>query len=173
MVLKNAAHYAGEHITIGPADLSGESDNALGLLAGAVAGQVVLTRTLDDPANQEIRISVGTAGSAVDLQTIGLRMGVYIADQSSDEYMVMVQGEGAFKAAARYTTSTLDAKQALRAEPFDVTFLADDRYTITDQSTGSVLSTRSFDPSVLPQRLAIGASRSHSPAHPRRAMCFL
>ena len=154
VVLKNAAHYAGEHITIGPADLSGESDNALGLLAGAVAGQVVLTRTLDDPANQEIRISVGTAGSAVDLQTIGLRMGVYIADQSSDEYMVMVQGEGAFKAAARYTTSTLDAKQALRAEPFDVTFLADDRYTITDQSTGSVLSTRSFDPSVLPAEIS-------------------
>ncbi|MDO7718281.1 MAG: hypothetical protein MUQ14_11415, partial [Burkholderiaceae bacterium] len=154
VVLKNLEQFAGEHITIGPADLSGKSDNALGLRAGAVSGQVVMTRTLADPVNQEIRISVGTAGSALDLQTIGLRMGVYIADQSSDEYMVMVQGEGVLKAAARYTTSTLDLKQALRAEPFDVTFLANDRYTITDKSTGSVLSTRSFDASVLPAEIS-------------------
>ena len=154
LVLQNVAQFAGEHITIGPNDLGGAPDNALGLSAGAVAGQITLTRSLADPKDNEIRMALGTNGTAVDLQTIGLRMGVYVQGQASDSYLVMVQGEGALKAAASYTASTLDPKQALRNEPFDITFVADDRYTITDKNTGTVLSTRAFDPNALPAEVS-------------------
>ena len=85
LVLENLPAYAGEHITIGPADLSlGVPDNALGLTAGAIGGQVTLTRSLADPNADEIRISLGETGTALDLQTLGLRMGVYIEGAASD-----------------------------------------------------------------------------------------
>jgi len=151
LVLENLPAYAGEHITIGPADLSlGVSDNALGLTAGAIGGQVTLTRSLADPNADEIRISLGETGTAIDLQTLGLRMGVYIEDAASDEYLVVVQGEGELKAAASYTASALDQKQAVRGEPFDIEFTSRTRYTITDKTTGTVLTTRNFDPLLLP-----------------------
>jgi len=153
LILTNIAKFAGEHITIGP-DLGDEPDNAIGLSAGSFAGYITATRSLSDPDDAEIRFGLGANGSAVDLQTIGLRMGVYVQGQASDEYMVMVQGEGAFQATASYAVSTLDSKQALRSEPFDVTFVADDRYTITDKNTGTVLSTRTFDPETLPAQIS-------------------
>ena len=81
-------------------------------------------------------------------------MGVYVEGTSSHAYMVMVQGQGTFKAAASYGTSQLDPKQALRNEPFDITFVADDRYTITDKNTGTVVGTRQFDPGVLPAEVS-------------------
>jgi len=81
-------------------------------------------------------------------------MGVYVEGTSSDAYMVMVQGQGTFKAAASYGASQLDPKQALRNEPFDIKFVSDDRYTITDKNTGTVLGTRQFDPKVLPSEIS-------------------
>jgi flagellar hook-associated protein FlgK len=154
LVLQNLEQFAGEHITIGPSDLGGAPDNALGLSAGSIAGKISMTRALDDPKDNQIRIGLGPNGTAVDLQTIGLRMGVYVEGTSSDAYMVMVQGQGTFKAAASYGASQLDPKQALRDEPFDITFVADDRYTITDKNTGTVVGTRQFDPGVLPAEVS-------------------
>jgi flagellar hook-associated protein FlgK len=39
-----------------------------------------------------------------------------------------------------------DAVQALRAQPLRITFAADNRYTLTDIATGTVLAERTYDP---------------------------
>ena len=157
LVLTNAAGFEGNHITVGPADLGGVSDNALGLTLGdsttTYAGSIALTRSLDDPIDQEVRVGMGTTGAATDLQALGLRAAVYIDGSASDDYVVMVSGQGSFTASASYTASVLDAKQSLRAEPFDVAFTADNAYTITDRATGSVVASRAFNGTAFPSTM--------------------
>jgi flagellar hook-associated protein 1 FlgK len=113
-------------------------------------GSIVMSRTLSDPLDQEIRVGMGTTGAATDLQALGLRAAVYINGSASDDYVVMVSGEGSFTASASFTASTLNTTQSLRAEPFDVAFTADNAYTITDRTSGSVVATRSFDATAFP-----------------------
>ncbi len=154
LVLTNVAGSEGKHITVGPAQLGGQPDNALGIAAQTFAGSVALSRSLDDPLDQDIRVGMGANGSAQDLQALGLRTAVYVADTSQDEYVVMVTGAGTLSASASYTASTQDATQALRAQPFDITFTAADTYNITDRSTGTVVATRAFDPEALPPSIS-------------------
>ncbi len=157
VVLTNAAGFEGRHITVGPSDIGSLSNNALGLSLGAAAqsfaGSVSVTRSLDDPLSQDIRVGMGPGGSATDLQALGLRAAVYIEGSASDEFVVMVSGAGRFSASASYSASQQDAKQSLRAQPFDVAFTADNAYTITDRASGSVVASRAFDAAVFPSSI--------------------
>ena len=154
VVLTNSAGFEGRHITVGPSDIGSLSNNALGISLGAAAqsfaGSVSLTRSLDDPLSQGIRVGMGSEGFAADLQALGLRAAVYIEGSASDEYVVLVSGAGSFTASASYSASQQDVKQSLRAQPFDVAFTAGDAYTITDRASGSVVATRAFDAAVFP-----------------------
>jgi flagellar hook-associated protein FlgK len=154
VVLTNAEGFEGRHITVGPADLGSLSGNALGLKVGVApknfSGSIALSRTLADPINQEVRVGIGAAGTAADLQTLGLRTGVYIEGSAKDDYVFIVSGQGSFSASASYTASQLNVTQSLRAQPFDVAFTAANAYTITDRASGSVVSTRAFDANAFP-----------------------
>ena len=157
LVLTNIEGSEGDSITIGPKDLVGVSENALGLNVGASAktfgGQFEITRSLANPKENDIRIGFGANGAATDLQSLGLRAGVHIAGESADDYVVMVTGQGDFKASASYTQSTRDATAALRKEPFDVRFVDGTKYTITDRLSGTVVANRDFDPNSLPSEI--------------------
>jgi flagellar hook-associated protein 1 len=152
LVLTNTAGNEGRHITVG--NVSGASGNALGVAAQAYAGRVSITRNQDDPQDVDIRVGMGSNGVATDLQQLGLRAAVYLGRESSDDFVVMVTGAGVIHASAAYTAATADRTQALRVQPFDVTFTAPDQYTITDRATDTVIATRSFDASVSPSEVS-------------------
>ncbi len=154
-VLTNLPGYEGESITVG--NLQSQLGNTLGLpdadLPVVFGGQYEITRTLADPDADEIRIGFGPNGNAADLQRIGLRAGVYIAEEANDDYLVMVTGEGTFSASATYKANTTDPTARLRETPFQVAFTDDTHYTITDQLTGSVVASRDFDPTISPAEI--------------------
>ena len=154
-VLTNLPGYEGESITVG--NLPSQLRNTLGLpdadLPVVFGGRYEITRTLTDPDANEIRIGFGPNGNAADLQRIGLRAGVYIAEEATDDYLVMVTGEGTLSASATYQASTVDPTARLRETPFQVAFTDDTHYTITDQLTGSVVANRDFDPTVSPAEI--------------------
>jgi flagellar hook-associated protein 1 len=152
VVLTNTDGNEGNHITIGNA--VGDTSNALGLDAKTYAGSVSMTRSQDDPLDLDIKVAIGEAGSAVALQQLGLRMGVYLGAESSDDFVVVVTGAGDIHASAAYTAATADRTQALRVQPFDVTFTAANEYTITDRNTDTVIATRSFDADATPSEVS-------------------
>jgi flagellar hook-associated protein FlgK len=154
-VLANLSGYEGEGIAIG--NLPSQSRNTLGIPGAdsplVFGGQYEITRTLADPDADEIRIGFGPNGNAADLQRIGLRAGVYFAEEANDDYLVMVTGEGTFSASATYKANTTDPTARLRETPFQVVFTDDTHYTITDQLTGSVVASRDFDPTISPAEI--------------------
>ncbi len=154
-VLVNLPGYEGESIAVG--NLPSQSRNTLGIPNAdspvVFGGRYEITRTLTDPDADEIRIGFGPDGNAADLQRIGLRAGVYIAEEATDDYLVMVTGEGRFSASATYQASTIDPTVRLRETPFQITFIDDTHYTITDQLTGTVVANRDFDPTVSPAEI--------------------
>ena len=155
LVLVNLLGYEGESIAVG--NLPSQSGNTLGIPDAdspvVFNGRYEVTGTLTDPNAYEIRIGFGPDGNAADLQRIGLRAGVYVAEEATDDYLVMVTGEGRFSASATYQASTIDPTARLRETPFQITFTDDTHYTITDQLTGSVVANRDFDPTVSPAEI--------------------
>ena len=58
-------------------------------------------------------------------------------------------GAGKASVSASYAGSPADAASVLRSQPLKLTFTADNSYTITDTTTGTVLAERSYDASQL------------------------
>jgi flagellar hook-associated protein 1 len=151
LVLTNTVDNEGNHITIG--NIGSYTENTLGLTAQTFAGSVSVTRTQDDPLDLDIRVGMGADGAATDLQALGLRTAVYFGSQSVDDFVVLVTGAGDMSASAGYTAASADRTQALRVQPFDITFSAEDQYTITDRDTNTVIATRRFDPDITPSQI--------------------
>jgi flagellar hook-associated protein FlgK len=132
----------GSDIQIDPPNLAGTVVNALGVTAGLFTGQVSLSAT---SVTGKIELGFGT-GSPADLAKLGFRTGAYISGKVPDDLLVFVTGAGNASVSASYSGNPIDAKQALRAQPMQITFTTATRYTIKDVKTGTVLAERDFDP---------------------------
>jgi flagellar hook-associated protein FlgK len=132
----------GSDIQIDPPNLAGTVVNALGVTAGLFTGQVSLSAT---SVTGKIELGFGT-GSPADLAKLGFRAGAYISGKVPDDLLVFVTGAGNASVSASYSGNPIDAKQALRAQPMQITFTTATRYTIKDVKTGTVLAERDFDP---------------------------
>ena len=135
----------GSDIQIDPPNLAGTAVNALGVTAGLYTGQVSLTATT---VTGKIELGFGT-GSPADLAKLGFRTGAYISGKVPDDLLVFVTGAGNASISASYSGAPIDAKQALRAQPMQLTFTTATHYTIKDVKTGTVLAERDFDPTQL------------------------
>jgi flagellar hook-associated protein FlgK len=161
LVLENLRGNEGKSITIGPRDDGGKPANALGmsLTTGneVFNGMVRMTRRLGDPAKSDIRLSFGTFGTEeapqhgtpFDLSLIGFRTGAYIEGKVPDDLKVFVTGQGKASIAASFSGQPIDPKDKLRAQSLQIKFIASDRYVILDGKTGTELSNRHYDPTVL------------------------
>jgi flagellar hook-associated protein FlgK len=135
----------GSDIQIDPPNLAGTAVNALGVTAGLFTGQVSLTATT---VTGKIELGFGSGGPA-DLAKLGFRTGATISGKVPDDLLVFVTGAGTASVSASYSGAPIDAKQALRAQPMQITFTTATHYTIKDVKTGTVLAERDFDPTQL------------------------
>jgi len=135
----------GRDIQIDPPNLAGTAVNALGVTAGLFTGQVSLTATT---VTGKIELGFGT-GSPADLAKLGFRTGAYISGKVPDDLLVFVTGAGNATVSASYSGDPVGAKQALRAQPMQLSFTTNTHYTIKDIATGTVLAERDFDPAQL------------------------
>ena len=155
LVLNNLAGYEGRDIQIDPPNLAGTAVNALGITAGLFTGTVSLTGLKVANNYTAIEFGFGSTGTPAtpsepaDLARLGFRTGAYLSGKVPDDVLVFVTGAGSASVAASYTGEPVDAKQALRAQPTQITFTSGTHYTITDINTGTVVADRDFDTSRL------------------------
>jgi len=142
VVLTNVSGEAGQDITVGPSDSTG---NALNITGGTYTGQVQIQRALVSGQETPVEISFGNGGTPADLARLGFRTSATIKGTVPEDVLVFVTGNGIASVAASFAGSPADNAAVLRAQPMKLTFTAADRYTITDTRTGSVLAERSFD----------------------------
>ena len=147
VVLTNINGEQGKDITLGSVASTG---NALNMTDGVYTGQVQIQRTLVNGQDTPIELSFGAGGGPADLAKLGFRTSATIKGALPEDVLVFVSG-GAGKAsvAASYSGSPADTASVLRAQPLKLTFTADNSYTITDTTTGTVLAERSYDASQL------------------------
>jgi flagellar hook-associated protein 1 FlgK len=142
VVLTNVSGQAGQDITVGPSDSTG---NALNITGGTFTGQVQVQRALVSGQDTPVEIGFGDGGTPADLARLGFRTSATIKGTVPEDVLVFVTGSGTASVAASYSGSPADNAAVLRAQPMTLTFTSADRYTITDTSTGSVLAERNFD----------------------------
>jgi flagellar hook-associated protein FlgK len=136
----------GKDITLGSVASTG---NALNTADGTYTGQVQIQRALVTGQETPIEISFGAGGGPSDLAKLGFRTSATIQGGVPEDVLVFVSGVGKASVSASYAGSPADTASVLRSQPMKLTFTADDRYTITDSTTGTVLAERSFDASQL------------------------
>ncbi len=146
IVLTNVSGQQGKDITLGSLASTG---NALNTADGTYTGQVQIQRALVNGQDTPIEISFGNGGGPADLARLGFRTSATIKGTVPEDVLVFVSGVGKASVAASYSGSPADTASVLRSQPMKLTFTADDRYTITDTTTGTVLAERSFDASQL------------------------
>ncbi len=144
LVLTNTTGNEGQDIAID----SAATPNALGMKAGTYGGSVTITRSLVEGVDTPIELGFAK-GTPTDLGKLGFRTGAYIKGSPNEDLLVFVTGAGESKIAATYSGSPVDAKEALRAKPLQVRFETATQFAITDESTGTVVARRTFDPNVL------------------------
>jgi flagellar hook-associated protein FlgK len=144
LVLTNTTGNEGKDIAID----SAATPNALGMKAGTYGGSVTITRSLVEGVDTPIELGFAK-GTPTDLGKLGFRTGAYIKGSPNEDLLVFVTGAGESKIAATYSGTPVDPKEALRAKPLQVRFETATQFAITDESTGTVVARRTFDPNVL------------------------
>ena len=121
-------------------------------------GQDVLQLARDESnTTDDIRLGLGTAGTAADLSRLGFDQALYIEGEAADDLLVFATTTSAtpttITVSSQYTQASGDMKQALRAQDLEVVFTSDTTYKIVERGATSaatddtVLAERSFDPS--------------------------
>jgi len=144
LVLTNTTGNEGKDIVID----SAATPNALGMKAGSYGGSVSISRSLVEGVDTPIELGFAK-GTPADLGKLGFRTGAYIKGSPNEDLLVFVTGAGESKIAATYSGKPVDPKEALRSKPLQVKFETSTQFTITDESTGTVVAKRTFDPNVL------------------------
>ncbi len=146
VLLTNVSTQQGNDINVGP---GGTTGNALNITDGTYTGQVQVQRAVVSGQDTPVEISFGPAGGPSDLAHLGFRTSATIKGAAPEDVLVFVSGEGKASVSASYSGTPTNTATALRSQPMKVTFTADNTYTITDTTSGTVLAQRSFDPSQL------------------------
>ena len=106
---------------------------------------------------QDIRLGLGPNGTPADLGALGFDTSIYAQGVVQDDLLVFVtdnSGSALVPSAvvsAQVAGVSSEMKQILRDQSLKVEFTSDTQYTITDTNTNTLLATRAFDRSGLPQ----------------------
>ena len=148
LLITNASGHEGEDIKV-----SGTIPNALGLSNGVYSGKIAITRDLNSDGDSSIAVGFGPNGTPDDLSKLGLKTGAYLQSKDgkplNEDLLVFVTGAGSAKLSASYSGTAIDPRQGLRQQPLQITFDADNHYTIIDKSTNTVVASQAFDPGQL------------------------
>lgn len=144
VILQNASGHEGENITIGPAGAA--SANALAIKPAEYGGMVRIVRELGSNLEESnVELSFADLGMPFDLAKAGFRTGVYFNGKVPDDVAVFVTGPGQATVAAGYSGTPIDVQTKLREQSLQVKFLDNDRFSITDVTTGTELAVRTWD----------------------------
>jgi flagellar hook-associated protein FlgK len=128
---------------------NGKTGNALGLPAQIFRSAINSNSMASvDTPDTPIELGFGT-GTPADLAKLGFRTGVYIKGTNKEDLLVFVTGTGTASVSASYAGKPVDERQSLRAQPFELTFLAENRYRIRDVNTDTIVAEQSFNPDEL------------------------
>ena len=94
------------------------------------------------PSN--ILLGIGDNGSSADLTRLGLRTAAYIDNDLGEDLLVFSTGTGTGKLTAEYELSKFDPIEKLRAEPFEIKFSSNSKYSIRDINTNAILAERDY-----------------------------
>lgn len=108
-------------------------------------GAASLVLTAKD-SSRSIELSFGPAGTPADLAQLGFQTNLYFDGKTPEDLVLFATGDGQAQLSARVQSPPFDAIQALREQPFRIEFGQANRYTVTDQATGTVLAERTYDP---------------------------
>ena len=144
LVLTNTAGNEGLDIVID----SAATPNALGMKAGTYGGSISIARSLVEGVDTPVELSFAN-GTPTDMGKLGFRTGAYIKGSPNEDLLVFVTGAGESKVAASYSGTPVNPKEALRTKPLQIRFETATQFVITDESTGTVVARRTFDPNVL------------------------
>ncbi len=142
LILSNTAGFEGQDIRI--TGIASSTPNALGLPTGTYGGQVRLERAAGDA--QPIELGIGPQGDPATLAKLGLRTQMHFEGAAPDDLLVFVTGAGTAKIAASYSGQAANPTDRLRASPMALHFVSATRFTLTDQTTGTVVAERDYDP---------------------------
>jgi flagellar hook-associated protein FlgK len=104
-----------------------------------------LVLTAND-TQRAVELSFGPNGTPADLAQLGFKTHLYFDGKTPEDLVLFATGDGQAELSARVAAPEFDPVQALRAQPFRIEFGADNRYTLTDIATGTVLGERTYDP---------------------------
>ncbi len=96
-------------------------------------------------SDSDIEFGFGSSPDPRLLAALGFRSGVYVNGTVPEELVVFGTGSGPIALAAEFEGApyTADqARQAQRISPFDIEFVSDSEYIITDLNTGSEMARR-------------------------------
>ncbi len=104
-----------------------------------------LVLTAND-TTRNVELTFGPNGTPADLAQLGFKTHLYFDGTTPEDLVLFATGDGQAELSARVPPLPFDAVQAQRAQPLRITFAADNRYTLTDIATGTVLAERTYDP---------------------------
>ena len=129
------------------ATVSSSGQLILGTLDGS---ELNISGTLLTAANlhrtDKIELGLGSGGSPAELEKLGFRTAAYLDGVMPEDLLVFVAGVGTAKVSASSTPTEFDTQTALRESPLTIQFGANNRYTIKDNATGTLLAERTYDP---------------------------
>ncbi len=129
------------------ATISSSGQLILGTLDGSelnISGNLLTEDNLH--RNDKIELGLGVGGSPAELEKLGFRTAAYLDGVMPEDLLVFVAGVGTAKVSASSTVTEFDTQASLRDSPFTIEFAANNRYTITDKATGTLLAERAYDP---------------------------
>ena len=135
--LTNAAGHEGDNITLGN-PVTSSSTNALGQPNKMYSGKLAMQGA------EEIRFTFGAAGVPADLAVLGLRTGIYAEGPLTEDLAVFVTGSGNASVSAGFGDSDSAAVASSLLQPFTINFSSATEYSISDDTTGTVVATRSY-----------------------------
>jgi flagellar hook-associated protein FlgK len=107
------------------------------------AASLVLTAT---DTQRNVELTFGRDGTPADLAQLGFKTHLYWEGTTPEDLVLFATGDGRAELSARVATQPFDAVQALRERPLRIEFGANQRYTVTDITTGTVVAERTYDP---------------------------
>ena len=129
------------------ATVSSAGQLVLGTLDGSelnIGGNLLTAENLH--RTDKIELGLGAEGSPAELAKLGFRTAAYLDGVMPEDLLVFVAGVGTAKVSAASGSTEFDAQASLRDSPFTIEFGADNRYTIKDKATGTLLAERTYDP---------------------------
>ena len=141
------ARFQSQDVQYVRATVTASGELILGTLDGSELsiGGNLLDATQLFKANK-IELGFGTGGSPAELEKLGFRTAAYLDGVMPEDLLVFVAGVGTARVTAASTVTEFDTQASLRNSPFTIEFGDNNRYTITDKATGTLLAERTYDP---------------------------